>query len=341
MSIWSDIVGVAKDIAPVAAAGYSIYSGLQANDRANKAYDIAAGSAAKQDAIAKEQWNISKPVAQKQAAIDTAIGDSYLRLLPGSEASKSQSQANELRDLQLYNQYMPGLTEKAYQGQTQDMDAYLANNDNRTATINQQFANRLSSEQLAGKGLVAAESDLDRYTANAGMIQDFYDQSQNGLNVNEQMNRAQADISQAFANQQAAQRRDMSRMGVNPNSGRFADQSRLNATSQALATAGARTQARNNTEQLNFSRLGEGVNMLTGKAPSTGLSTSFTPMQPAAQATARTSLSAPGLNTSGLQTASNGYGAVGSTMAQLGSAASQASSSDMAAGGYFLNKALS
>jgi hypothetical protein len=338
---WSSIINVAKDIAPVAAAGYSIYSGIEANNRANDAYDVAAGSAAQQDKIAKEQWGIAKPLAQKQAEVDTATSNAYLGLLPGQTAAKSQSQANDLTDLQLYGQYMPGLTKKAYQGQTQDMDAYLANADTRTATINQQFDNALGSEQLAGRGLQVAGDDLTQYEANRGMVQAFYDEAQNGLDPTQQANMAQADVAQAFAGTEAANRRDMARMGVNPNSGRFADQSRLNATDQALATAGARTKARQDTKQLNFSRLGEGVNVLKGMAPSTGMGTSYTPVSPAASATSRTSLSTPSANTSGLQLASNAFGSSGSTMAQLGSAASQASSSDMAAGGYFLNKALS
>jgi hypothetical protein len=341
MSIWSTVIDTAKNIAPIAAAGYSIYSGLEANNRANDAYNVAAGSAKQQDAIAKAQWNIAKPLAEKQAQVDTATADAYLGLLPGNTQAKQQGQANDLADLRLYGQYMPGLTEKAYQGQTQDMNAYLANADTRTATIDQQFGNQLASEQLAGQGITAAGNDLAQYEANRGMVQEFYDQARDGLDPTQQADMAAADIAQAFGNQQAAQRRDMSRMGVNPNSGRFADQSRLNATARAAATAGARTKARQDTKQLNFSRLGDGVNVLKGMAPSTGMGTSFTPTSPAASAISRTGLTSPDLNTSGANSALSGYGSSGSTMASLGNAASKAASSDMAAGGYLLNMGLS
>ncbi|WP_319764540.1 hypothetical protein [Maridesulfovibrio sp.] len=65
--------------------------------------------------------------------------------------------------------------------------------------------------------------------------------------------RSSADINQAFGQQKAINSRNLGRMGVNPNSGRFANTNKSTNTAQALALAGGKTSAfqRGQTEALN------------------------------------------------------------------------------------------
>ncbi|WP_300456616.1 hypothetical protein [Desulfobacula sp.] len=83
----------------------------------------------------------------------------------------------------------------------------------------------------------------------------FYQEALNGVDVEGRANKAAADAAQAFMGSQATLGRDSSRMGINPNSGRFAAMSNANALNRAKAISGARTAARTNAEQENFGRL--------------------------------------------------------------------------------------
>ncbi|MFA7188692.1 MAG: hypothetical protein WC117_01240 [Sphaerochaetaceae bacterium] len=90
---------------------------------------------------------------------------------------------------------------------------------------------------------------------------EYTSQALNGVDIGDRMTQAKADVASAFANQTSATNRDMSRMGINPNSGRYADQSRLNATNQAKATASAATTARTTAEDENYTRLKDATNL--------------------------------------------------------------------------------
>ncbi|MGD9826872.1 hypothetical protein [Desulfobacter sp.] len=83
----------------------------------------------------------------------------------------------------------------------------------------------------------------------------FFRESLEGVDVEGRANKAAADAAHAFANSHMSMGRDMARMGVNPNSGRFAAMGTSNAISRAKGIAGAKTSARTNAEQENFSRL--------------------------------------------------------------------------------------
>ena len=83
----------------------------------------------------------------------------------------------------------------------------------------------------------------------------FYQQAAEGVDIDGMVNRASADAMHSFANSQQQLGRNMARMGVNPNSGRFAALSNQNSLNQAKAVAGAKTQARVQGEEQNFNRL--------------------------------------------------------------------------------------
>jgi len=73
----------------------------------------------------------------------------------------------------------------------------------------------------------------------------------------EYANMAAVDSNQSYDEALGIQNRNMSRMGINPNSGRFAGLQQKWALARAAAEAGARTRGRLNAENLQFSRLGQ------------------------------------------------------------------------------------
>jgi len=83
----------------------------------------------------------------------------------------------------------------------------------------------------------------------------FFRESLEGVNVEGRANKAAADAAHAFASSHMSMGRDMARMGVNPNSGRFAAMGTSNAMNRAKSIAGAKTSARTNAEKENYSRL--------------------------------------------------------------------------------------
>lgn len=328
---WGDLLGTVS-------TGFDIYSGIQSMNTADKMYDIAAGSAAKQDSIASDQWAISKPVAQKEAEVSKSDANIYLGDASARAGILDKQYAAQTNELGLYNQYMPGIQSTYYQNMTNDLNTYAGLQGTRDDILTQQYANQLAGTGLNANLLDAQQSELDLYNNSQGIVSDFYKQSQEGLNVNEQMNMAQADVAQAFANTQAAQNRDMARMGVNPNSGRFADQSRLNATNQALATAGARTNARMATEDVNYNRLSNATNVRQSLAPAGYSSNMQAPSNTGLSGVSSPNASANAMNGSSTMNAAGSlYGSSANSMANLGGTAANASASSFASAGKGLN----
>ena len=83
----------------------------------------------------------------------------------------------------------------------------------------------------------------------------FFQQAAEGVDVNARVGRAQADVANSYKDVASKTVRNMSRMGVGPDSGRFAGMNAANDINQAAAVAGARSQARVGAEQENFRRL--------------------------------------------------------------------------------------
>lgn len=85
---------------------------------------------------------------------------------------------------------------------------------------------------------------------------------------NEAAGKALADVEQQFGNEAAQQQRAMTRMGVNPNSGRFASMSTQMGMAQAAAKAGAASKARDSVELQGYARKMDAANMGRGLASS-------------------------------------------------------------------------
>ena len=136
-----------------------------------------------------------------------------------------------------------------------------------TATSREQTV--LAGQQAqAGQTLLplqtdAARAQLEDQIQTLGMMEpvktNFFQQAAQGVDVNGRVAQAQADVAKGFQDTQAATARQMSRMGVNPNSGRFAGVTASNDLAKAAAVAGARTTARTTAEDENFKRLALGM----------------------------------------------------------------------------------
>ena len=109
----------------------------------------------------------------------------------------------------------------------------------------------------------AAQAQLADKIDTIGQMQpvktNFFQQAAQGKDVAGAMASAQADAAKGFEDAAAATARNMSRMGVNPNSGRYAGVNAEQDLAKAAAVAGARTQARTTTEDENFRRLALGM----------------------------------------------------------------------------------
>ena len=80
----------------------------------------------------------------------------------------------------------------------------------------------------------------------------FFNESLTGVNVNDRVDKAGADVMQAYQNSDDIMRRDAARTGINPNSNRFTSNMNTNSLNLAKNTALAKTTARDNAEKENY-----------------------------------------------------------------------------------------
>lgn len=101
-------------------------------------------------------------------------------------------------------------------------------------------------------------------------VEKFYDMAIQGVQprYQEVMGAAQADIAQGFDASTQALKRELARMGVDPNSGALISALKDTALQRAKAIGSARTQARmlerDRSENLTFNRLGQALNARLG-----------------------------------------------------------------------------
>ena len=135
-------------------------------------------------------------------------------------------------------------------------------------------ANDVAQQQLASsRQNDAISNDYWNYQKNtfrpleAGIVADAqnYDTA---ARRNQAAGRAMADVEQQFGNEAAQQQRAMTRMGVNPSSGKFAAMSTQMGMAEAAAKAGAASKARDNIELQGYARKMDAANMGRGLASS-------------------------------------------------------------------------
>lgn len=145
---------------------------------------------------------------------------------------------------------------------------------------------------------------------------------------------ASASVEQNFAAQRAANTRDMARMGINPNSGRFQGAASTMAANEALAEAGAENNGRQSVKQLGWAKRMDaaslGRNLPSAQATSAGLALTAGNSAVGNQATANSSFTAG--QQPGIQLLNGASGSFGSAAANYGSvygAANQAQANTM------------
>lgn len=135
-------------------------------------------------------------------------------------------------------------------------------------------ANQVAGQQLASsRQNDAISNDYWNYQKNtfrpleAGIVADAqnYDTT---ARREQAASKAMADMESQFGNEQAQQQRAMTRMGVNPASGKFASMDNQMAMAQAAAKAGAASKARDNIELQGYARKMDAANMGRGLASS-------------------------------------------------------------------------
>ena len=144
------------------------------------------------------------------------------------------------------------------------------------------------------------------------------DASKTGAEFGQEIaNRSSADVTQGFDKAQAINTRNLTRMGVNPNSGKFANQNKAFTTSRALADAGGRTSAFTQGNDLAFNRKSSALNYRRGFA----MPQTTTPNGNAA-----------------LSSAMQGLSSGASSTAALAGVAANAGAQNNQTAGYLLNK---
>ena len=197
-------------LANTAAAGFDIYSGINAMNRANTMTDLAYATAEKQNAYSDELFSRQKsmywPIEDKQAA--WALED--------MNAARGLSTAQ--RDYAIQK----GNTDIAT---AKELDPVIT--DTKKSLV---------------RRLAEGEDVL----------------------ANRMRNTASADVTASFDKQRDSDVRKFGLYGINPNSGMMSNYMSKMGTSQALADAGARTQASRQAEDTSLSRQGQAINYASG-----------------------------------------------------------------------------
>jgi hypothetical protein len=272
------------NLVQVGLGAYSAYQASQAADTANQLYEVSSDLAKEQAQLAREQWERYKqiygPLEEQQVAAQRALIESSLPV------------------------------------QLEYLAAQRALID---PTFNLQLKQMEAQREVLDASLPSLLQDIDLYNQSRDVERQFYEKSLEGVSPEKLAGQYTADVNKAFSGARDKLARDMSRYGIAPNSGRYASALSNLARSEALATAGARTKAYRDADELSWNRLGQATNVRKGLSPSVPVGTTpgigLTPLQ---------------VNTlSGQSLANNaatGLSSAGSTFANLAGTAANAAS---------------
>lgn len=197
---------------------------------------------------------------------------------------------------------------------------------------------RVTESQLAAQKQATAwaAEDRDRYKSVYQPLEDEYIKTAKGWDSAEKQasaaSEAKADVMNAAAQQQQTRQRQMSAMGVSPDSGRFAGTERAADLDVALASAGAQNNARNTLRKEAVALKADAINMgkgLPSQATSTlGLGVS------AGSSAAGTAISGASSANSAYSTLANGYSGAMSGWSGMTSGLNQQFQNQLAAAQY-------
>ena len=100
-------------------------------------------------------------------------------------------------------------------------------------------------------------TEHQQHEGKQSLIPEYYKKVAEGVNVQDKMAEAKTDVQQAYSGAEGAMRREAGRMGVDPNSGRYASMRGAQLRDKAKDVAGAGTTARRTAEEQQFTRLKE------------------------------------------------------------------------------------
>lgn len=127
---------------------------------------------------------------------------------------------------------------------------------------------------------------------------------------------AAGDVNMAFSNARAQESRGLSRLGVNPNSGRFAALNNQLTLGQAATAAGAQTKARVDAENMGFARKMDAAGL--GRNLATNASTAYGVSMAAGDAAGKTSMAGGTFMGQGYSGAQQGYSGAANSLGTAG-----------------------
>lgn len=206
---------------------------------------------------------------------------------------------------------------------------------NERQAVQDDLANKVTEHQyeasITSQGW--AEEDRARYTNKFKPLQDDWIAKVGDWDSSARQSKlaaeAKADVTMAAAQQKAATERNLSGMGINPTSGRYAGIDRASEMQTSLAAAGAQNNARNASRAQAISLQADAVNMGNGLGvnPATSLGLSVNSGSSAMQTTSSNNQqSASHLNMlqSGYKMAQDGYSQQASILQQQNDSKNQA-----------------
>jgi len=131
-------------------------------------------------------------------------------------------------------------------------------------TAARQYQGQQEGQLRAGSANAAQIESLARSLVSNPLYAQIIAESSNMDDMTQTLLREGAlDVASSFDKAQGAMEREAGRMGVSPNSGRFAGMSRQWALARAAAEAGARTRARRSAEDMGWQRKLQGFGAIT------------------------------------------------------------------------------
>lgn len=128
--------------------------------------------------------------------------------------------------------------------------------------------------------------------------------------------KAAADVNMAFTNARGQENRALQRIGVNPNTGRFAALNSQLTLGQTAALAGAKNQARENAEQLGFARKMDAAGL--GRGLASNASTAYGVALASGDSAGKNSMAAGNFMGQGYAGAQSGYSNAASSYGTAG-----------------------
>ena len=130
-----------------------------------------------------------------------------------------------------------------------------------TKLLPHEYATETKKLETERKGYGLAQEEMGLRSKEIGQVapvmQEYYKQALEGVDVGEETQRARADVAQGFQESEEATDRSMSRLGVDVTSPAYAERMKSSNMSKAKAVGGAMSQARTSAKDRSFGMLAQ------------------------------------------------------------------------------------